>query len=64
LGIGFVPEDFLKSEKDIRIINLIEPLATRDIVLVRKKGHTLPMPARKLLELIKEDYTVSNKNTK
>lgn len=64
LGIGFVPEDFLKSERDVRIINLIEPLATRDIVLVRKKGHTLPMPARKLLELIKEDYTVSNKNTK
>lgn len=64
LGIGFVPEDFLEFEKDIRTINLIEPLATRDIVLVRKKGHTLPMPARKLLELIKEEYTGSNQNIK
>ena len=60
LGIGFVPEEFLELENDIRTINLIEPLATREIVLVRKKGHTLPLPARKLMELINEECGITD----
>lgn len=54
LGIGFVPEQFLEDENDIRTISLTEPMATRDILLVRKKGHTLPLPARELVDLINE----------
>ena len=37
----FVPEQFLASEDDIRVISLNEPIPTREIVLVKKKGHTL-----------------------
>lgn len=54
LGIGFVPEQFLEDENDIRTISLTEPMATRDILLLRKKGHTLPLPARELVDLINE----------
>lgn len=54
LGIGFVPEQFLENENDIRTISLTEPIATRDILLVRKKGHTLPLPARELVDLINQ----------
>lgn len=52
LGIGFVPEQFLESENDIRAINLKESISTRSILLLRKRGHTLPLPARKLVELL------------
>lgn len=53
LGIGFVPEQFLEEENDIRAISLEEPLPTRDIILVKKKGHTLPLPAKELVDMIK-----------
>ena len=56
LGIGFVPDRFLESEEDVRTISLKESLPKREIVLVRKKGHSLPLPARKLAELIDEEY--------
>ena len=52
LGIGFVPEQFLESENDIRAIKLKESIPTRSILLLRKRGHTLPLPARKLVELL------------
>jgi DNA-binding transcriptional LysR family regulator len=56
LGIGFVPEQFLESEEDIRVISLPETLPTREIILVKKKGHTLPMPAKELVDMINEAY--------
>lgn len=55
LGIGFVPEQFLGSENDIRAIKLKESIPTRSILLLRKRGHTLPLPARKLVELLNND---------
>lgn len=55
LGIGFVPEQFLESENDIRAIKLKESIPTRSILLLRKRGHTLPLPARKLVELLNND---------
>ncbi len=55
LGIGFVPEQFLENENDIRAINLKESIPTRNILLLRKRGHTLPLPARKLVELLNND---------
>jgi hypothetical protein len=32
---------------------LEEPLPTREIILVKKKGHTLPLPAKELVDMIK-----------
>lgn len=53
LGVGFVPEAFLDNESSIRTISLKEPLPERNILMLRKKGHTLHLPARKLVELLK-----------
>lgn len=54
LGIGFVPEQFAKEEKGIRTMELTDAELTRQIVLVRKAGHSLPLPARKLVELLQD----------
>lgn len=64
LGIGFVPEQFLENEEDVRKIQLKDPLPTRDIVLVKKKGHSLSLPARELLVMINEAYGISNNKQK
>ena len=56
LGIGFVPEQFLEDKEGVRALTLKEPLPTREIILVRKKGHSLPLPALKLVELINKEY--------
>ena len=64
LGIGFVPEQFLENEEDVRKIELKDPLPTRDIVLVKKKGHSLSLPARELLVMINEAYGISNNKQK
>ena len=55
LGIGFVPEQFLEDEDGVRALTLKEPLPKREIILVKKKAHSLPTPARKLVELIEEE---------
>ncbi len=52
LGIGFVPEQFILYETDVRPISLKDPLPEREITLLRKKGHSLPLPARELVNLI------------
>lgn len=52
LGIGFVPEQFLENEHDVKEITLIEPLDKRDIVLLKRKKLSLQLPARKLVELL------------
>lgn len=52
LGIGFVPEDFLALESGIRKIELKEELPKREIILVRKKEHSLPLPAKELVDMI------------
>ena len=56
LGIGFVPEQFLETEEDIRTISLTKPLPTREIILVKKKGHTLPLPAKELVDMINQKF--------
>ena len=60
LGIGFVPEQLLESEEGIRTIPLSEPIPAREIILVKKKDHTLPMPARKLVEMINQEYAITH----
>lgn len=56
LGVGFVPEQFLETEEDVRAISLTKPLPTREIILVKKKGHTLPQPAKELVDMINQEY--------
>jgi len=56
LGIGFVPEQFLEAEEDVRTISLTKPLPTREIILVKKKGHTLPLPAKELVDMINQKF--------
>lgn len=60
LGVGFVPEQFLENEEDVRAIKLKDPLPTRDIVMVKKKGHSLPLPAKELMLMINEEYGINN----
>ena len=55
LGIGFVPVQFLEFENDIRQIALKEPIPTRDIILIRKKGHSLPLPAKELVNMLNNE---------
>lgn len=56
LGIGFVPRQFLESEEDVREILITPPLPPREIILVRKKGHTLPLPAKELVDMINREF--------
>ncbi|MBE6753246.1 MAG: LysR family transcriptional regulator [Ruminococcaceae bacterium] len=58
LGIGFVPEQFLETENDVCAVSLSEPLPTREIILARKKGHTLPLPAKELVDMINREYDI------
>ena len=53
LGIGFVPEQFIESEPDIRTLSLKEPLPARSVALVSNKDYSLPLPARELVKLLK-----------
>ncbi len=56
LGIGFVPEQFLDSDDTIHRINLSKPLPPREIILAKKKGHSLPLPAKELVDMINKEY--------
>lgn len=57
LGISFVPEEFLQTlTPDSRVfqIPLNEPIPHRSICLVKKKGHSLSLPAKELERMIAE----------
>ena len=54
LGIGFVPEEFLENEKGIYRIPLATEIPKRKISLIKKKKHTLSLPARELERMILE----------
>lgn len=59
MGVGFIPEDFLKVSpagySDIHPIKLSEPDPMRDIFLVKKKGHALSLPAKELEKMLLDD---------
>ena len=57
LGIGFAPRQFLVGEDDVQEIPLTPPLPAREIILVRKKGHSLALPAKELLNMIRNHFT-------
>ena len=52
LGIGFVPEEFLREGDGICRIDLIEPIPARSIVLIKRKEQPLGIAARELERMI------------
>ena len=53
LGIGFVPEEFLKSdESDVFLLDVKQAAPSREICLLKRKNHSLSTAARKLEQLI------------
>lgn len=56
LGIGFVPEDFLTGTPSDRVFRIPLEIAypTREIVLVKKRSHSLSRPAKELERMILE----------
>lgn len=59
LGIGFVPEEFLTdaSSDGVYRLPLDIPYPTRQIVLVKKRTHSLSRPAKELERMILENQT-------
>ena len=58
LGIGFIPEDMLKDERDIYVISLAEQIPEREICLVKRKDHSLGAAARELERLILQNASI------
>lgn len=57
LGIGFVPEEFLDDSiegRGIYRIPMSVPMPKRSITLIKKKGHTLSLPAKELQRMMLE----------
>ncbi len=55
LGIGFVPEEFLRSENGIFKINLKETIPERNVVLIKRKEQPLSVAAKELEHMILEN---------
>ena len=54
LGVGFIPEEFLHKNDNVRVIDLKEAIPERDIVLVKRKGQPLSVAAKELEHMILE----------
>lgn len=54
LGVGFVPEEFLKYSEGICRINLKEEIPKRNIVIIKRKEQPLSVAAKELEHMIKE----------
>ena len=52
LGIGFVPEPFLKGAEHIHLLTLEKPLPERKICMLKRKGYPLSIAATELEHLI------------
>lgn len=57
LGVGFVPEEFLKSKDvdGIYPLRLADVIPERQILLAKKRTHALALPAKKLEQIILEN---------
>lgn len=57
LGIGFVPEEFLKGEDSsgIHCLKLVENTPVRSIVILKRRGCSLSIAAQKMWEICKEN---------
>ena len=61
LGIGFVPVNFLENIKDsssVHMLHLEETIPPRNICLVKRKGTSLSIAAKKLEEMILDTKTI------
>lgn len=56
LGIGFVPEEFLDKGYQVEVIDLIEEIPQRDIVMIKKKGQSLSIAAKELERMILQSF--------
>ena len=54
LGIGFVPEEFVRQTDKVRVIALTDTIPERSIVLVKKKEQPLSTAAREMERMILE----------
>lgn len=54
LGIGFVPEEFIKESSGVCRIDLAEEIPERSIVLIKRKEQPLSVAAGKLEQMIRE----------
>ena len=52
LGVGFVPEEFIKPGNNVRIVDLTEEIPERHIVLIKRRGRPLSVAARALERMI------------
>lgn len=55
LGVGFVPEEFLQENlPSVHRLSLQTRIPTRHICLIKKKNHTLSLPAKELERMIQD----------
>jgi DNA-binding transcriptional LysR family regulator len=61
MGIGFVPEEFLRSKDahGVYTLKLAEEIPERQIMLAKKRTHALALPAKKLEQMILENAEAS-----
>ena len=52
LGVGIVPQEFLRPGDGVRVIELDEPLPPRAVCIVKRKGHPLSMAAKELERML------------
>lgn len=58
LGIGFVPEEFLKESSNICTIDLKEKIPERSVVLIKRKAQSLSMASKELERMILEQKKI------
>ena len=52
LGVGIVPEAFIRPSDNVRRIELQEPLPPRAVCIVKRKGQPLSVAARELERML------------
>ena len=54
LGVGIVPQDFIRPSDQVCVIDLVTPLLPRSVCLVKRKDQPLSVAARELEKMIIE----------
>ena len=54
LGVGIVPQDFIRPSDQVCVIDLVTPLLPRSVCLVKRKDQPLSVAARELEKMIVE----------
>ena len=54
LGVGIVPQDFIRPSDNVRVIDLADSLPLRSVCLVKRKDQPLSVAARELEKMIIE----------